>query len=539
MSAIYRFVILAVVLLTPLPVLAQWGGGGRMVLPQASSQTIASTAISCGSSCSATAGTGGQVGTFSATMSPASPAFSGSWSLQTTGSVGGTSCDNSGFFSVSGNALNISSSATAATYHPCYVATQSGISNSPFPNVATVTVNSGGGNVPAVANAGCLVANGGGPTNGSCFNTQIVNLDFTGATPSFKTGASGVKGTFNATNVGSWLYSNNGSGCASSPTQFYASTENQYTGGTNPACSDYVVASDPADGINSFKVTYSLSDWNNNLPGVSFIASTASSTMDIQPVVPLSIYFTFTWKIDSQSNTNVINLESSGGAYLIANSFNMYNALAPPYYNGTLIGFIEWDWPEDHVVTVDCEGAGAVGSTTWGGYDTYGPGINWYTSNYGGRSDQHNCVPPISRNVAVDASAYYNPVDHYVKMEGRVTGDTSGNFQSCLWLSEPPSGTRHFLACRPWSPPAIMRGGRNMVNISALFIVDNGTGTVQGSWQGPVTLWFRDIEVWSCSAWNQGWTYTGTPPNQKLIITQAGPANDINPCAGALITSDP
>jgi hypothetical protein len=90
------------------------------------------------------AGTAGPVGTASATMTPATPAFSGTWSLQTTGSVAGTTCDNSGFFSLSGSTLNVTASATTTTYHVCLVATQSGATGSPFPAVVNLTGTAGG-----------------------------------------------------------------------------------------------------------------------------------------------------------------------------------------------------------------------------------------------------------------------------------------------------------------------------------------------------------------------------------------------------------
>jgi hypothetical protein len=53
--------------------------------------------------------------------------------------------------------------------------------------------------------------------------------------------------------------------------------------------------------------------------------------------------------------------------------------------------------------------------------------------------------------------------------------------------------------------------------------------------QAPISVWFRDYEAWSCPNWNAGWNISGGNMN----ITPAGNANDINPCAGALISSNP
>lgn len=219
--------------------------GSNLAVP-VPSQSIASTSISCGSSCSATAGTGSTIGTFSATLSPATPAFTGSWSLQTTGSVSGTTCDNSGFFSVSGNSLNVSSSATAATYHPCYVATQTGLGGSPKANVVSVAVNSSGGTIACDIGppyTGSIPV----PAQNAGFTHCVANWDFT-QTQSW----TDTVGTHQWSNLSSWL------DCAGagSNTILYAVQ--------NTTCSDIsIVTNDPSlSGTQVLKAIYTPSDTN-------------------------------------------------------------------------------------------------------------------------------------------------------------------------------------------------------------------------------------------------------------------------------------
>jgi hypothetical protein len=116
-----------------LPTGYSWFGGSS------GTQSFSSVSIS-GSTF--TPGTASNVGTFSAVLSPSSPAFSGTWSLVTSGSFGGTSCyaNGSSYFSItSGDILHVSSSAPAGTYNVCYEATQSGVTGSPYENIVAVT----------------------------------------------------------------------------------------------------------------------------------------------------------------------------------------------------------------------------------------------------------------------------------------------------------------------------------------------------------------------------------------------------------------
>jgi hypothetical protein len=130
-------------------------------------QAFASAQLSCDPSCAFTAGTAGTIGNASATLTPASPAFSGTWSLQFSGTDhAGTTCDtHSSYFSISGNTVSATSSAVAGTYHVCTVATLAGIGGSPFVQAETITGITSGGPTMFVAgrdcNANLTLTNGG------------------------------------------------------------------------------------------------------------------------------------------------------------------------------------------------------------------------------------------------------------------------------------------------------------------------------------------------------------------------------------------
>jgi len=106
-----------------------------------SSQSIASVSLSGNTF---TAGTASTIGALSATMSPASPSFSGTWAIKTSGSgsIGTCYANGSSYFSISGSNLNVSASGAAGSYNVCETATESGISNSPYTAQQTITGSS-------------------------------------------------------------------------------------------------------------------------------------------------------------------------------------------------------------------------------------------------------------------------------------------------------------------------------------------------------------------------------------------------------------
>lgn len=94
------------------------------------------------SSCSIATGATGTCAAMTVTMSPTSPAFSGTLSVGTSG--GGCTDTTAGNFAMSGSNLNMTNSATAAgPYTGCVEAIQAGTRNSPQWKTVAITVTSG------------------------------------------------------------------------------------------------------------------------------------------------------------------------------------------------------------------------------------------------------------------------------------------------------------------------------------------------------------------------------------------------------------
>jgi len=468
------------------------------------------------------------VGAVSVTMNPASPAFSGTLSLAGT---------NSGGFHLSSttlpsNLLASSSGTAGANYSDVsIVATQSAASFSPgsYSPVLTPTTT-----VPASANAGCLAANGGGSTNGSCFNTQVINLDPTGTTSSFV----GTKGNFNATSsISSWLYDANG-GCTPASPMWYVEHGPSFSGAGgsgNPACGDFTVAADPSDGINSLKIAYTQ---NNITNGIHEIGISTPGGSDLGAVIPISQYMRYKWRVDTTSLANLQNAYSqtqglSGGSpYFILNSRNQYPLLSHTFVSGSDTGSIEIDAPENHFPPQDCDIVGVVGSSPGNFYNARATSNSFYGPGY--NNGLYNCSPAGFGYPYFPVSGY-NPSTGYVTIEHRITGDTSGNFELCTWVNGVFLGSA-CVAYGPGNPSTfvpVMRASRGGAQLSgvASFCVNSNCNTSNGgvppiTLLGPITVWFRDFEVWSCSTWNSGWSLSGG----NINIVPAGNANDINPC---------
>jgi hypothetical protein len=106
------------------------------------SQSISSVSLSKSSFVGGSpSGTG--VGPISVTMSPSSPAFSGSLSLSTTqGGCTATNGANNSSFAISGGNLVTNGTVAPGTYAVCILATQAGATNSPFGQAVTITGSS-------------------------------------------------------------------------------------------------------------------------------------------------------------------------------------------------------------------------------------------------------------------------------------------------------------------------------------------------------------------------------------------------------------
>jgi hypothetical protein len=106
------------------------------------SQSISSVSLSNGSFLGGSP-SGTIVGAINVTMSPSSPAFSGSLSLSTTqGGCTATNGANNSSFAISGGKLVTNGTVPPGTYAVCILATQTGATNSPFRGALTITASS-------------------------------------------------------------------------------------------------------------------------------------------------------------------------------------------------------------------------------------------------------------------------------------------------------------------------------------------------------------------------------------------------------------
>jgi hypothetical protein len=122
-------------------------GGQTYTMPLSGTGTagsirITNVTLSCGSNCTFTPGVARAIGSATAPLSSGS--FAGTWSLQTSGTDhAGTTCNNYGSdFSIdsSTGVLSNSNGAPAQSYPGvCVIATQSGVSNSPYVQAFTLT----------------------------------------------------------------------------------------------------------------------------------------------------------------------------------------------------------------------------------------------------------------------------------------------------------------------------------------------------------------------------------------------------------------
>jgi hypothetical protein len=201
------------------------------------------------------------IGTLSATLTPPGSGCSGcTYSQVTSGTIGTVSCatDAADFTVASGGAVTTSTAAgtslNAGTYGLCYQVAASGAITLQGSTSLTAT---SGLSAPAAALAGCQTANGGGPTNGSCFDHLAFSMDFTGATQSGYEGGT----QFDARTLSNWLTNAPGSssGCPSSANIMF---NFGYAGEAPPACSIYTIVSDSGGGGGGATALYQ--DWVNS-----------------------------------------------------------------------------------------------------------------------------------------------------------------------------------------------------------------------------------------------------------------------------------
>lgn len=440
-----------------------------------------------------------------------------------------TSSANNSAASISGGSLLFTdpTPGTAGTYFVCLVATGN-YPNSPFGQTIPIAGTTSGG-APAIALAGCSSQYQ--QPNGSCFNTEVVNLDFSGASQSFV----GTKGNFDASQdpTTNWL---NDVNCAAPPqTMMYATVNGAFAPIAIP-CSGYQSVTD-TDGKKSLRIEMNNNDFLN---GVGDAMLAVTNTIDSNaPALPQAYYFKYHWRIDSTSLSNAQDLISqlnnagawnypfSGGIWFPAES-------ALVGWNGNNdVGRFEWDL-ESHIPPAAVEQSSTVGITPGqSSYDNYGPLLCYYGVGYDDNTITNQCNPGGSPTYAVSG---YNPVGGgYVTIEGRITTDNAGNEAQCTWVNST------FLACQTFTfANPLMRGGRSILVMfgssdwceKAIPQGNNCPTAVGATLRGPIYIYFRDLQVWSCSNWNN---YTYNTGNNTITNTSA----DADACAGAVLTSNP
>lgn len=477
-AALLAAVVGKIVLAIAFPAASMMSVAGVVRVAPTSTQQIGSISL-FGTTFTPGAPTGTVVGTAAAAMSPSPPLFNGSWSLSTAG--GGDTTD----FAISSTtgqlttATNGLCSSPPCNYTVNIVATQNKISNSPFSQIFTITSSS----APAPALAGCQTINGGGPNNGSCFNTEIYNLDFTGATQSFV----GTNGNFNASRpISAWL------GACGGSQNFIIAAWQQGT----PLCGDFSVVTDPIDGGTALLITYTSADKTNGTYAVNVSPGFPSL------VTPISFYYEVRMRSDSVTLTN-----SSAGNDILSSFSGHQISWHQNSETGPEATFVEEDLWESF-----------IGSPNGGGLSNV---VEWnnpsgcYASNCGGQ------IANISDGQTITGVGTFNSANYYT-FGMRVTNDGTSNIEYCGYLNGIELGCQLNVATVGTFDP------------SGPYDHNGGFGVQGPSCQNgctpPLYAYFQWIRVYSCSNWNGDWSFdSGTDTG-----TSTG-----NPCAGALISSNP
>jgi hypothetical protein len=216
----------------------------NLQVPVAQSQAISSVTLS-NNSFQGGAPSGTVIGAIAVTMSPLSPSFTGTLSL---------SGANASSFQVAGGNLVTSGVLPAGTYQVNVVATESGMTNSPFVQAATITATSSGCPFTSSLSDGCSgaqahgtivdarladphavtdlsIVGGSGYTNGTYTWTSSGGGCSVGATGTITVLGGQLGGAARGT-AGNYSITNEGSGCTSRPTIAVPAGAGPGTGGT-------------------------------------------------------------------------------------------------------------------------------------------------------------------------------------------------------------------------------------------------------------------------------------------------------------------
>lgn len=405
---------------------------------------------------------------------------------------------------------------------------QSGVSNSPQQQTFTITSSSTSG--PAIAVAGCdpNPPHNGGPTNGSCFTNQIVNMDFSGATQSFV----GPSGNFDASNINNWLSAPGGGGCTPS----YAAFTSSQSGGYQtyaPPCSAFSIVNDEFDGKPALQMQMTQAMLNGFTGDVAMITSVGHYGVLIPAT---SFYYKFQWHTDATAIANMNNMRSQDsninpftGAF---NAIGLTSTNNHTTWNGNEIGAMEWDALEGHLPNVGSDTDAAVGNSYGHFYDY--PAF-WCASYYGpSYGNAGGCTVPVP-------ISSYNPSTGWTTFEGRATSDAAGNWAECVWVNG-VFGTCQTDTFNQNTCGNDNHGGAgtlpcNSINGAVAGLLIFGPSLLydspQPSTPGPINSYYRDIEVWTCQAQKTAYDVS----SGAIVINGSLPSP--NPCAGVVLTTNP
>jgi hypothetical protein len=290
--------------------------------PRALSQAI--TSITLPTSYPSGSTSGYAVGTATVNMSPSSPAFSGTLAFVAPGNTTGFAVNSST------GAITLAANDPCASA-PCTVDLQATPFNGTIaPYTQSGTITSTGSSAPAAALAGCSSVNGGGPSNGSCFSTLALNMDFT--TSSAVSGLS--NGTlFNAQVISNWL------NCSNSSMLWQLGGAGQ--GNNAPCPSSWSIAND--GGTNAL-----------------LLSANANQEFSTTSEFPNQYYVEFRWRTDTTSDSNCNN-----GGYSLCQDIWTYDVGSGPV--------MEWDFIETTPTSLDQGGSN---------FNVGSPGKYWVQQNW-------------------------------------------------------------------------------------------------------------------------------------------------------------
>lgn len=376
-------------------------------------------------------------------MSPPTPAFSGTFSGSTA-----QFAVNSATGAIT-LAENDQCSSSPCNYSLPVTATPSNLTITPFTQTITIT-SSSGPSVPAAANAGCLTINGGSPTNGSCFGTLALNLDFTGATQSGY--SNGTK--FSATTQSNWL---NCGGGTSTYNVMGVSAGNGSSASPTAPCSSFPITTDSGGSV--LQMTITPSDVS---------AGAGSWTMASVHPIPSNFYAEIRLRIP---NSNY-NPSVSG---FVGDFWSYTGGSAPPCF--------EQDFAEFTL-----------------------------NSNTGGMNTCPSSATQEQHNWTANGTTF-DPT-HYHTYGERVTGDGNGNISYCFYLDETQVNIETYISpitgnCGQRGPdPGLIQN--YLTALDLLVQVGQEIGPPPPAISDNILYYVQWVRLWDCSNWINATPGTGS-----------------------------